>query len=50
MVEVLGAGLSLHNLIVVLGQVIVNSLDEAALAIRVGTTLGEIQEAMTSTG
>jgi len=31
MVEVLGAGLSLHKLIVILGQVIVNRLDEAAL-------------------
>jgi hypothetical protein len=30
MVEVLGVGLSLHNAIVILGQMIVNRLDEAA--------------------
>jgi hypothetical protein len=31
MVEVLGGGLSLHKLIVILSQMIVNRLDKAAL-------------------
>ena len=34
MVEVLGAGVSLHKLMLILGQVIVNRLDGAALDTR----------------
>ena len=34
MVEVLGAGVSLHKLMLILGQVIVNRLDGTALGVR----------------
>jgi len=34
MVEVLGAGLALHKLMVILGQMIVNRLDEAGRGLR----------------
>jgi len=40
MVEVLGAGLSLHKLMVKLGQMIVNRLDEAGRVIRLVSARG----------
>ena len=50
MVEVLGVGLSLHKVIVILGQMIVNRLDEAGRVIRVLSARGRSPSAAGGTG
>ena len=50
MVEVLGGGLSLHKLMVILGQMIVNRLDEAGRVIRLLSARGRSPSAAGGTG